>query len=695
MSYLDKNSPDYHIMEHICSQFSTNSPDIFRWIAPDGEEISHLTPNIETIFGYPNHSIRTHEEWLKLIVSEEDRRILCEKIAEARNSTTPIHFDYLIKDSKGSERWVRDGLFQVYDRSADRYYVCGISRDITEFTQTQKKLATSERLFHAAFDYAPIGMAILGMEGKFLQVNQALCENLGYPEEELLNKDFKELINEEWDFLNQLNAEDTPCIHIETHLVTKSNEWIWSHLSASLVRDEDNLPLYFVLQIQDITQKKRAEERLIYFAHYDIVSGLPNRSLLEEVLNQAFATASMRGDKIAIFMIDVNHLKLVNEALSSQENDALIKQIGAHLKDAVPNTDFVAHWSRETFTIVCSDMRSSPYAMAEMILNSLSKPFMVNNHRFFLQAHIGIALFPQDADTPQKLLLNAGIALHHAKKLSVNSFQFYTPEMTRQEEEILHLETLLHLALKNHEITVNYQPIYSTSNGKIIGLEALARWHSAELGWVAPDQFIPVAENSLLITEIGEWILRQACQHMVELQKAGIPPLILAVNLSGRQIKEKTTQSMIQNILHETGFDPHRLRLELTESLLMDNIQEATLFINTLRAQGIHFAIDDFGMSHSSFNYLKQFTLDSIKIDRSFVNNLTHDGVLMAISSAILAMCRALKMSVTAEGIDSQETLDFFKKAGCPEVQGFYLASPMEFEKVKDLLRDTFLSQVE
>jgi diguanylate cyclase (GGDEF)-like protein len=428
----------------------------------------------------------------------------------------------------------------------------------------------------------------------------------------------------------------------------------------------------------EIAERRLAEQRVVYMAHHDALTGLPNRTLLADRVGQAVARAHRRQGKLAVLFLDLDRFKDVNDSFGHAIGDLLLTAVAARLTASLREDDTVARLGGDEFIISLPDVNDAAEvtSVATHILAELALPFTAGGHK--LQAHgsIGIALYPGDGDTAETLMANANTAMHHAKESGRGNYQFFSAQMTERVRRRLSTETKLQDALERGEFIVHYQPLVDLVTGRIVGAEALARWPQPDQSLMSPAEFIAVAEDTGLIIPLGEWVLQEACATAKELQTLQ-PGLRIAVNLSARQFREKDLIAMVERVLSETQLDPALLELELTEGMLMHHAEETVLTLARLDAMGIRLAIDDFGTGYSSLSYLKRFPIHTLKIDRSFVRDISTDLDDAAIVTAIVAMARSLKLNVTAEGVETDEQAAFLRSLACDLAQGFLFGRPM------------------
>ncbi len=434
---------------------------------------------------------------------------------------------------------------------------------------------------------------------------------------------------------------------------------------------------------------RQAEIAIQRLSNYDFLTGLPNRSLLEDRLDRAIAQARREEHCLGVMFLDLDQFKQINDTLGHAHGDSLLKSVSRRLESCIRKSDTVARLGGDDFIIILTGIRQCEHIsqVARKILDALSEPVQLDGHEIYTTASIGIAIYPVDGDLPHLLLKNADIAMYQAKEQGRNAFQFFSREMNFKAEERLMLDNSLRKALERQEFFVHYQPQMNLLTGSLIGMEALVRWQQPEMGLVTPDKFIPLAEESGLIIPIGEWVLRTACRQNKAWHDMGFGPLRMAVNLSARQFRQGNLAESVAAVLDETGLPPSLLELEITESTIMRNAEETIVTLRRLKEMGISLAIDDFGTGYSSLSYLKHFPIDRLKIDRSFVLDITTDPDDAAIAEAIISMAHSLKLKVTAEGVEQQEQLHFLTQRNCDEMQGYLVSRPISAEEFTRLLQ--------
>jgi diguanylate cyclase (GGDEF)-like protein/PAS domain S-box-containing protein len=560
--------------------------------------------------------------------------------------------------------------------------------------EIERKSAEDElKLAASVFNENVEAIMITDRDTNILRVNPAFCRITGYSA--------NEIIGQPTSVLNSGRQDHTFYADFWQSLMD-DNVWqgeIWNRRkdgavipvwqTISVVRDACGEIDHFISIFSDISEKKMSEERIYHLAHYDILTGLPNRSSFQNDIEEALVRAIRRGHQVALLFLDLDQFKLINDAAGHTAGDELLKQVALRLKRTVRDEDVVARLGGDEFTVLLDDIHSAENAdlVAEKILHQLASPFQLDHSELVVTTSIGISVFPDDCDDAATLLKNADTAMYRAKEQGRNNCQFFTEEMKTRASERLRLENEMRSALKRNEFLLHYQPQVDTQSGKIVGLEALVRWQHPERGMVPPGVFIPVAEDSGLIVPLGKWIMQEACAQYKAWLDAGLQPVRIAVNLSGRQFVRQDLHGMVEKILDEAGIPPQCIELELTESTIMENVDETIEVLKALRELGVHLSIDDFGTGYSSMAYLKRFTIDKLKIDQSFVRDIATDSDDAAIVTATIAMAHALNLTVIAEGVETEQQLEFLKDNGCEQMQGYYFSRPLPAREITGLLR--------
>ncbi len=572
-------------------------------------------------------------------------------------------------------------------------------RDITERKLADDALLLKTAMLEAQAETTIDGILVVDESDHIVLANKQFGLDFGIPQEVLSTGD--DLIVRKH-FTDQVEAPDAfvkRVNYLNSHRSEKSRDElrfksgkIFDRYSAPLV-DSKGRYRGRIWYFRDITDRKVAEERIQFLAYYDALTGLPNRTLLQDRLAKALAGASRRNDKVALLFLDLDGFKIINDSLGHSVGDLLLKQIAGRLKRFSRDQDTVARLGGDEFLIVLSDVKDIPDAAvaAERLMDAMAGGFVVQGHPLSVSCSLGISIFPEHGVDGETLIKHADAAMYSAKDNGRNNIQLFTDQMNAQAVERLALESSLRRALEKKELFLVYQPQMDVATGKITGLEALLRWQHPELGLVPPDRFIRIAENSGLIIPIGEWVLRAACSQARRWQDEGIPAVVVAVNVSAVQFRQPGFCELIKRVLEETGLAPQYLGLELTEGLLLADADVTFAVLQDLKAMGLSLAIDDFGTGYSGFSYLRHFWVSKLKIDRSFIRDVAVNPDDAAITAAIISMAKSLRLKAVAEGVENEAQMSFLRAHHCDEIQGYYFSRPLTAEKAADKLRDTMM----
>jgi len=476
---------------------------------------------------------------------------------------------------------------------------------------------------------------------------------------------------------------------LEVRRRRKSGEVFWASLQLTLMRNEAGAPSGMIGYLSDITDRKRAEDRIHYLAYYDALTKLPNRSLFFRLVDQALAEARRSHHHGAILFIDLNRFKPINDTLGHAVGDRLLQGIAERLRGVVRDQDVVARLGGDEFVVALFDIARREHAavVAQKLLAALEPPLHVDDHELKIGAAIGISTYPRDGDDTVTLLRMADIAMYRAKQEEKDGgYAFFSEEMNQRAQDRMRIESGLRQAIANDQLLLHYQPKIDLASGRIVGAEALVRWRHPERGMVPPGEFIPIAEESGLVTRLSSWVLDDALRQARAWQDAGLPATKIAVNLSARDFAPGLA-ARIAAMLERQGLAPDRLELEITEGMLTENSESVIAMMDELAAQGVALALDDFGTGYSSLAYLKRFPIDTLKIDRSFVRGIPGDGNDCAIAGAIVSMAQRLGHRVVAEGVETAEQLAFLRTLGCDEIQGYLFSPPVDAEAFAAMLR--------
>jgi diguanylate cyclase (GGDEF)-like protein/PAS domain S-box-containing protein len=548
--------------------------------------------------------------------------------------------------------------------------------------------------YRGFFEEAPVGLFQVSRTGWPLRLNQRMAQILGYDspgqlmaEAALVRRQFLGKAQDREQWREALADEGASGVDVEFRGRDGASKWMWCHLRA--VRDGQGQVLHYDGAAEDVTECKLEAERMYSLAYYDAVTGLPNRTLFAEQLAGTVAEAQRRRRKSALLLVELNRFKILNDSLGSVFGDCLLQQMAERIRSAAGGQHRVARIGGAEFSLLLANVGSAAEvaAIAERVAAAIGEEFPFQGNSLNISCNAGISLFPQDGVDGESLLKKANVALYYAREEGPNHIGFFTEAMNVQLLEELALENSLALALERDELFLEYQPQVNAATCRITGLEALLRWRHPQLGLVPPNRFIAVAENNGLISRIGEWVLRTACAHARQWQDDGLPAVPVAVNVSAVQFRQKGFGELIRSILEESGLEARYLELELTESLLLSNADVVFSILRELRAMGVKLAIDDFGTGYSSLGYLRQFQVNRVKIDRSFVKDVAVNPDYAAITTAIISMAKALNLEVLAEGVENEDQVRFLRSLACDEFQGYYFGRPAAVDQIAAELR--------
>ncbi len=537
------------------------------------------------------------------------------------------------------------------------------------------------------------GVVIADFDTRIVTVNPAFCRASGYSTKELIgqtpsllksNRHKPAFFKKMWSSLSQYGFWQG-----EVTNQKKNGEHIAEWVTISALKNNRGKITHYMGVFTDLTKKKRAEETIRTMANFDPLTGLPNRSLFRDRLQQSISQMKRQGKLLAVLFLDLDRVKLINDTLGHHIGDLLLKAVAERLTYCLREGDTVARLGGDEFMLLLPGIEhvTDVTHLTQKILEDLKPSFRIDGHDLYITASIGISVFPFDGVDVETLSKNADTAMYRAKRQGRNSYQIFTPAMNEEAFEQLKFGNSLRRALDRGEFLLHYQPQVSLITGEIIGMEALVRWRHPELGLVPPKKFIQWAEDSGLINPLGEWVLKEACTQNRQWQLAGLPRLCVGVNLSASQFKEQDFVHTVEKVLEDASLAPDCLDLELTESVIMENVGHSLRAPHDLRAMGIRFSIDDFGTGYSSLSYLKHFPVHTLKMDQSFVRDLSTDKNDAAIATAVIALGHSLNLTVLAEGVENEMQLDILRQLGCDKMQGFLYSQPLETSAFEAFIR--------
>jgi diguanylate cyclase (GGDEF)-like protein/PAS domain S-box-containing protein len=579
---------------------------------------------------------------------------------------------------------------------ATHTHFVAIKQDVTERKRLEEMLQNNENKYRVLFEDSADANWLMDEKG-FLDCNSAALQMFGYSAgTEMMHPADISPLNQPDGTPSRVAADQKMASAFRNG--RERFEWMHQRKNGNTFPAEVCLTALtlsgrptLLATVRDITDRKAAEGRVQYLAYYDALTGLPNRTLLQDRLAKALAGARRRKDKVALLFLDIDRFKDINDSLGHSVGDLFLKQVAERLKTWGRERDTVARLGGDEFLIMVTEVKDATDAAvaAERLMDAMTAEFVIQGHPFSINCSLGISVFPEHGADSETLIKNADAAMYSAKENGRNNFQFFTEEMNARVVERLTLENSLRLALEKEQLFMVYQPQMDIATGRITGMEALLRWQHPDLGLVPPDKFIRIAENSGLIVPIGEWVLRTACRQARNWQDEGLPAVSVAVNVSAVQFRQDGFCKLIRKVLSETGLAAQYLELELTESLLLANAEVMLSVVQELKAMGLTVAIDDFGTGYSSFSYLRQFRVNKFKIDRSFIRDVAVNPDDAAITAAIIGMAKSLRLKVIAEGVENEAQMSFLRKHQCDEIQGYYFSKPLSPEQAADKLRSS------
>lgn len=564
-----------------------------------------------------------------------------------------------------------------------------VLHDERERVAAELRLAHSEQRFRSAFDNAPLGLALVDRDNRYARVNRAMCRLLGAPAEALVGA-VQDAFGDSGDnaiereYQQDLLAGRSDAVQYERRYRPRDGRTVWALVSATLL-PADHEPQHFLIQVNDVTERKRAEEELAHLAHHDALTGVANRAMLSEQVERELAVARRRGSRLAVVFIDLDYFKHINDTYGHETGDVVLKELASRLAHSVRAIDIVGRLGGDEFVVVLSEVSDARdvVALTDKLRLECGRPLHFNGHEVRLAVSMGVSLFPDDARDFRTLLRFADSALYQAKGEGRNNVQFYRPELTARMEMRVRLGAGLRTALERGELEMFYQPIVALADGRPAAAEALLRWHHPELGLLMPDLFLPMLEESSMAEEIGAWTIREACRQAARWNADGGAGLRIGVNVTAAQFKSGRLVPVVEAALRATGLAPGRLCIEITEQSQLADTGQTRATLAALKDLGVLVAIDDFGTGYSSLGYISRLKPDELKVDKSLVTDVDTDAERAGVVVAALAMARSLRLLVVAEGVETEAEQAFLQAHGCDMAQGFLHARPIpapEFE---------------
>jgi diguanylate cyclase (GGDEF)-like protein/PAS domain S-box-containing protein len=616
----------------------------------------------------------------------ERERALLERPA----STT---YEMMVPTAQGDTRQLLHNKVSFVDQRGEVAGLIGVITDVTRYKETERALEVSEARFRVLTESSLDLISVVDADGRILYQSPALRHLLGYEPSETVDKDVAELVHR--DDLEHVRAAFRRVIEKRqsseaVEFRVRHRDGMWRTFESLGTNCLANPHIHgVVFNSRDVTDRKVIQQRIQHLAYHDNLTGLPNRSLLQDRLAHSIARADRSNKRVAVLFIDLDNFKNINDTLGHDVGDELLRQVSRRLSECVRLEDTIARQGGDEFIVLIDSLEDGRGAsvVAQKVLNTLRQPFMLGGGEQHVSGSVGIALFPEDGRDPQTLMKNADTAMFHGKGLGKNTYQYFTAQMNIAVKRRMTLESALRRAVMQKDFVLHYQPQIDLESGEIIAVEALVRWQTEDSGMVMPGDFIPLAEETGLINEIGEWVLREGCRQARAWQEMGLPKRRMAINLSARQFSDRGFLDMVTRVLSQTGLEASCLELEITESQVMRQTEGMIMLLGKLSEMGVQLAIDDFGTGYSSLSYLKRLPIQKLKIDQSFVRDITVDPNDTAIVVAIINMAKSLDLETIAEGVETAGQLALLRSKGCRMGQGFYFSPPVKAEALYPLLK--------
>lgn len=664
---------------------SENAPAMIAVVDSDGRRLYNSTA-YQKILGYSPEELTA--TWSNEQVHPDDRQQVLNAEEKVRLSGKGERLEYRMRHKDGSWRTLESIACAMRHPRDQSHKLVIVNRDITERRHAEDK-------YRAIFEDAVVGIFQMTPEGRPLNINRALAQIHGYDSPEHFMAEVSNLFSQlfidfhQIDELKRVLDEKGVVRSAEVEVLCRDRTKKWVLANVRAVRDSDGKVALHEGTLEDITDRKVAEKEVKFLAYCDVLTGLPNRTLLQDRLGKALAGSRRRKDKVAVLFLDVDRFKVINDSLGHSFGDLLLRNVADRLMKHAREQDTVARIGGDEFVMVVTGLKDMTDAAvaAQRVMDTMIAEFVIEGRSLSVNCSMGVSIFPQHGLDSETLIKNADAAMYSAKESGRNRFTFFSEEMNDQVEQRLMLEHGLRAALDRKEFFLMFQPQMDIATGAIVGLEALLRWQHPELGLVAPDRFIRIAEHSGLISPIGAWVLRTACAQARRWQDEGTHGIPVAVNVSAVQFRQPGFQELIGSVLSETGLLGQYLELELTESLLLSYADMTASVLLELKGMGLKLSIDDFGTGYSSLSYLKQFPFDKLKIDRSFIRDVAVNSDDAAITTAIIRMAKSLGLKVIAEGVENEAQMSFLRALRCDEIQGYYFSKPLTADEVSAKLR--------
>lgn len=659
------------------------------WSWDVGTGLTYFSPVWKSQLGYKDHELSNQASTWESLLHPEDRVAVLSQVRAFMQAPggSVYENEYRMRHKDGSYRWIMARGEKHCDQSGKAVRLMGSHTDITE-----RKRA--ERRFRSAVKASPNAMVMVNAEGTVVLTNTHADTLFGYATGTLTGQPLSLLLppalrqdHEANRKAFMENPSDRP-MGADRHLTARHRDGHEIRVEVGLTPIEEEDGQYVLASVVDITQRLEDEARINKLIYYDVLTGLPNRLLLQDRVIHALAMAQRTGQRVALLLMDLDHFKNVNDRLGHAAGDRLLQEIAQRIVPSLRDSDTVARVGGDEFVMVLPQVQEDDAArVAQKLLTALARPYQLAGQELVVTSSIGIALYPNDGRDFETLYRHADTAMYRAKQDGRNDLCFFAAEMQQRTERVMQLESAMHLALERQQFHLLYQPQLTVDGLHVVGVEALLRWHHPEMGPISPAEFIPIAESNGQIIPIGAWVLQTAVRQLRAWMDVGLPPMVMAVNLSAVQFRHSNLPALVTQTLETAKLPPEYLELELTESVAMDKPQNAMAVMDDLHARGVRLSIDDFGTGYSSLSYLKRFSVYKLKIDQSFVRDIATDADDRGIVAAIVQLARSLGFKTIAEGVETQAQHEFLSAQGCDEVQGYLFSRPLAADQMETFLQ--------